>query len=237
MVHELIRHAGIEGCGGLDAGVTALQMAVINGDMDITVMLMDAGVVDTGRALLSAALSGYEKPVKFLLQKQKLSIRAEVAYVNCRDSVGATPLLASIISCSPRVGRVLIDAGADTTSTVRVTGDFGEVVFNDTPLAFTSFTRRKLVVVEDATDEKLHRLEATSRLLLQAGTIHAVSWLWPGDISASTHSSQSSRCANSASPSLTATLPIPRRRASGRGVIVAAFYRYVCASAKSGLHN
>lgn len=86
--------------------------------------------MDTGRALLTAAAHGRELSVKSLLQQQKKKGN-EATYVNIRDGLGRTPLLyalgqAGISSPSPRIVRMLIDAGADATSTNRVTVTEGE---------------------------------------------------------------------------------------------------------------
>lgn len=82
-----------------------------------------------------AARSGDELPVKFFLHlREEKPINGGV-YANARDRVGATPLLKAvrIDRCSPRLVRMLINAGADTTSTVRITDNSGDTVLSTAP--------------------------------------------------------------------------------------------------------
>lgn len=228
VVHELIRQVGIGGCGGRTGGHNALYVAAENGHIGTMAILVDAGVVDTHLALICAAENGQKGAVKFLLQcRMKREILDQVACVNSSNHYGQTPLLASIFSCSPGVGRLLIDTGADTISTVRCTNVDGETTFNGTPLDFASHSRREMVKKKTATEEKLHGLEAIRRLLLQVDAVHAVSWLWPVDFSAIAHAAQSRRMAKTGSIALTVVLPIARRRARRRGVLLAALSRCV----------
>lgn len=185
VVRELIQQFGIEGCGGASRGVDALSRAAQEQYMDIMAMLVEAGVVDTSTALFIAVRHGGESSVKFLLQQQQhKGETAKAAYLNARAQFGATPLLCSIeaevSSCSPRVVRLLIDAGADVRHSVRIKDVMGRVVFNDTPLVFT--TRRiheKKTGLKEATLEQVHGLEGIRRLLLRVEAVYAVSWLWP----------------------------------------------------------
>lgn len=58
---------------------------------------------------------------------------------------------------------MLIDAGADTASTVRLTDVEGTETSNDTPLAYTNLViLEKKVGGKDATVDQLHSLEAIS---------------------------------------------------------------------------
>lgn len=232
MVRELIQHVGIEGCGGTSGGTSsgldALEMAAARNHVDIMAILTDVGVTDTGRVLLYVSGHGKERPVKFLVENHKMTTTGEFAYVDYCNSLESTPLAFCIASCSSRLGRLLVDAGADVMSTIRLTDDSGEVIFNDTPLAFVSYSRLQLVVDNDAPDERMQRLEATRRLLLQVDAIHAISCLWPGGIPARAHAAKRSRWP-STSPSLTVMLPIIRRRASKPGALLVALYRYVIA--------
>lgn len=234
VVRELVQQVGIEGCGGSTGGEFALGAATMYGSVEIMSMLMDAGVCETACvALVHAAAGSHEGPVKFLLQKnrnvRKRTKGAEIAYVNCADNDGYTPLFASILSCSPRIGRMLLDAGADATSAVLLTTETGEVIFNDTPLAFTSYRIQKMVD-KGAPEKKVQRVEATRRMLVRADSVHAVSWLWPVDIPVVTHAAtEGLRSTGATSSSLTVMLPIMRRRASSRGVFLATLFRYVVA--------
>lgn len=148
VVRELIQQVRIQGWGGSNGGVRALNMASRQQHVDTMAVLVDAGVVDTGVALHNAAGCRREAAVKFLLQRRELerSPTGLVGYVNWRDSTGATPLLNGLdvlesnerVLCliSPKVVQLLIDAGADTSSPARVTRRRA-VYFDGTPLAFT----------------------------------------------------------------------------------------------------
>ncbi|CAM9445105.1 unnamed protein product [Ectocarpus sp. 8 AP-2014] len=121
VVREFFRHVDIDGCGGPSRGVNALVTAARDKHVDILVLLTDAGVVDTGEALIAAADYGGVVSVKHLLQRQKQTAAERKAYVNAPGLFGASPLLWSIQACCPcssRIARLLVDAGADTTSTV-----------------------------------------------------------------------------------------------------------------------
>lgn len=212
----------------------ALEMAARNQHLDIIAMLMDAGVVEMGNALMSAAGCSREMAVKFLLQRKlERSPTSLVQYVNRFDHVGKTPLFRSIdevlgerdvpFLISPKVVRLLIDAGADTSSVLRVTYTDtagGEVYFIGTPLAFTvDCLRKKKIRRIQATEEQLHRLEAVRRLLLRVEAVHAVSWLWVWDpflISDATgDTSRSSWKPSARGTQLVSMLPILRRRRRG----------------------
>lgn len=89
-------------------------------------MLTDAGVVDTGMVLVRAGQLGNHRSMKFFLQVQSGWTSADgAAYVdNVSDPLSYTPLLASIVFChspSPGIVQLLVAAGADTASAVRVT--------------------------------------------------------------------------------------------------------------------
>ena len=59
-------------CGGATGGVQALHGAARNRHLDIMVMLMDAGVIDSRESLCRAVFCDYAVAVKFLLQRQQL---------------------------------------------------------------------------------------------------------------------------------------------------------------------
>eukprot|EP00752_Nemacystus_decipiens_P005121 g4646.t1 len=183
VVRELIQEFGIKGCGGASGGVDALACAAQE-QVEVMEMLTNAGVVDTGVALLTAAENAGEAAVKFLLQQMRWTTRRErAAYLNTRGRTGYTPLFAAIVSTKPssaRVVRLLADAGADTASCVLLTDIRGMVFFHDTPLAFTNrFLARKNPGGEPTgTEDELRSLEASRRVLLRLEAVHATSWLW-----------------------------------------------------------
>ena len=191
--------------------------------------LTDSGVVDTGQALITAAKYGGEVSVKFLLQQEKGNTKDLHIYVNACCCLGNTPLSNGIAGASPRTVRLLVDAGADTTSAVRTT-DGGEVVFNGTPLALaTRYLREKKVKDgEDATEDQLHQLEAIRRLLLRVKAVHAVSWVWPRGIpSKPAVALGGARGTTMTSAPVTLMLPVLRKRARRSRVLLAALVRWV----------
>lgn len=141
VVLRMIGQLGIEGCGGASRGALSLYQAAKNQHVDVMAILVGAGVVDNGEALIGAAACGREASVKFLLQQHdKKKTRTKLASVNstCKLS-GARPLHYGIGFggfYSARNVRMLVDAGADTTSSLRLSNTpTGGVVFDGTPLA------------------------------------------------------------------------------------------------------
>ena len=247
VVRELAQHFGIEGCGGESGGVFALSLAAQMKHLNIMAILSQAGVVDTGEALVSAAAFGGEASAKFLLQQhqqhqqqpQAGGTRHDGAYVNFRSRLNAqTPLVGTVVfeSCSPRTVRLLVDAGADTSSPVRPVDLAGEAWFDGTPLALTNCMLRKEIVFgetddTDPTEERLLRLQAIRRLLMTVDAVHAISWLWPSETPPTTHVTEgtATRLETGSTP-LRTILPIMRRRAGRPRVLLAALFRWVVAS-------
>ena len=230
VVRELIQHGGckIEGCGGASRGVHALGMAAMRQDVGVMAMLTEAGVVDTYIALTCAIRYGKEVSVKFLLQQQGKgnASRKLAVYVNARDEHGRPPLVSCIMcSPSPRIVRLLIDAGADAASAVRATNTEGKAVF-DTPLTLTTvYLREKKIQGKDATEKQLHRLDGVRRLLLRVQAVYAVSWAWPDDSRVSAGAAAGERRMTTTSAPLSAMMPILRRRVARGGVLRAAMFR------------
>ncbi|CAN0338029.1 unnamed protein product [Pylaiella littoralis] len=231
VVRELIQHAGIENCGGTSGGIDALEYATHNHHVEIMATLTAAGVADTGEILNGAAKRGQETWVRNLLQ-QKRNTTSRSAYVNntC-DSLGRTALL---FACgfegfpNPRIARMLVDAGADTTSPVLLRAEEGRVAYNDTPLTYTTrLLRWKIVFTEedelgDATEEQLHRLEAIRRLLLRVEAVRSVCWLWPRDVHSSIAQAVASRSKTEmTSAPLISTSPICRKKAERHDELMA----------------
>ena len=246
IVRELIQQVGIEGCGGPSGGVKALILAAKKQHVHIMAVLAEAGVMDVGNALIEAATTGQEEAVQFLLQQNDSNTGGRDAYVNTRDSFGRLPLAHAIGRgrCSPRIVRLLVDAGADTKSAVLPTKTAvlttggeevssstqlcipkqglreetdGEVVTHETPLETVNrCLRENNVDEEDATEEQLYGLEGIRRLLLRVEAIHAVSWLWPNDVPIIGRAPKSSRGGKTTSTSLRMMLPVLRRRTRRR---------------------
>lgn len=232
MVSHLVQHLGVEGCGGASCGVDALGQAVEEQHVDVMAILADAGVMDTGTALVTSAKFGREASVKFLLQQRSGENSGGRAYVNtCDKPYGETPLLFAVGyrgCCSPRVVRLLVDAGAETTSIVRVRPRRGinVVLWHDTPLAVTSRSiQEKTVYRKVATEDQLNRLEAIHRLLLRVEAVHAVSWLWPGGASSITHAVIRTTTTSTTGTPLSRMLLILRRRARSPRVLLAPLFR------------
>ncbi|CAM9468204.1 unnamed protein product [Ectocarpus sp. 13 AM-2016] len=238
VARELIKQVGIRGCAGPSGGVDALELAAQGQHVEILAMLTDAGVVDPGIALNVAADCGHEAAVKFLLQAQSHNKRrtttGQASYVNILDAHGASPLIRSIDVdvdrlCFPRIVRMLIDAGADARSALRIT-ERGTVLFHDTPLAFTNRTiRENKVAGKPATKMQLQRLEATRRVLLRVEAIHSASWLWIRDVpSKNTPKVENApRTPRDASRTpLPLMVPLIRRRAVARRVLFASLWRH-----------
>ncbi|CAM9849786.1 unnamed protein product [Ectocarpus fasciculatus] len=187
VVRELLGQLGIDGCGGPSRGAHALYHAAKEQFVDAMAVLADAGVVDPGIALIGAIKENREGSIKFLLRQQLLQGKPTGAYVDgARDHFGRTSLLCSIEDegdkwCFPRIARMLIDAGADTTSAVRVF-KLGIVPVEETPLELMNrYLGEDNVVRRDITEEQAHKLDAVHRLLLRVEAVHAASWLWVSD--------------------------------------------------------
>ncbi|CAM9485924.1 unnamed protein product [Ectocarpus fasciculatus] len=230
VVHELIRQVGIDGCGGSSGGVRALQQATQYKHLDIMVILTKAGVVDTGLALVVAAVHGGEAPLKFLLDQARARKTTDwPAYVNTRDRCGVPPLLGGIQHYRPRVVRLLVDAGADTTSPVPVSNQPRGNDSSITPLGFTmNLLGNKVARPGTASQEELNKLEAIRRLLLRVEAVNAISWLWSSDISTITHATAMGTDRTTATSTAgTPPMLMMRRRTRGSKVPLAALLRWV----------
>lgn len=136
---------------------------------------------------------------------------------------------------------MLVDAGADTTSTVRVRNSIGQVILDHSPMACPVVSPdERNVLGGRATNERLRRLEAIRRLLLQVEPVHAGSWLFGsssssssdvgslGDAAAGKGTAERGRNAKAASTQqLAMMVPMMGRRARKRGVLRPALSRWV----------
>lgn len=177
---------GIQACGGPAHGRDALCLASNKQHVRIMGLLMDAGVADPGYALLGAIDQGCEEAVKLLLRRNGGGSGGRGGYVNryvelrC-DCLASTPIVNAVDVASPRITRMLLDAGADENVAVPAADKQGLVFFKGTPLALTIRNlRKKECRGVPATEEQLHRLEAVRRMLIQVEAVRALSWLWPG---------------------------------------------------------
>ncbi|CAN0135695.1 unnamed protein product [Pylaiella littoralis] len=227
VVRELVQQVGIKGCGGRSGGAEALRLAAEEQHMGIMAILTEAGVRDTrtAAALSGATEYGRTAAVKFLLCQQKTS--AQSAYVNARDPNGASPLLSSIAGCrpsSPRIVRLLIDAGAGLTSFQNMGNCVG---WGRSPLELTTCMLRDKIVEETrATEEQLQTLEAIRSLLLRVEAVYAVSWLWPSDVRPTGQAAEGTSGTKTPSAQLRMMLPVLRRRSESRGMLAATLVRW-----------
>ncbi len=130
--------------------------------------------------------------------------------------------------CSTRVVRLLVDAGADTTSAFRITNTAGgDFVSNITPLDLTHRCLcTKKVDWTDATEEQLHGLEGIRRLLLRVEAVHAVSWLWPDVAPMISRAAEGPKRSKITFTQMGAVVSGLRRRARRkRGVLLTALFR------------
>lgn len=198
VVREVLR-LGIEACGGASRGTSAICRAAKNQEIDVMVMLRDAGVVDTGVALSVAINGGREKSVMFLLRQAWVAPGG--AYLNSdgfnqrsnSSMFRLTPLCHAVGCAFPRIVRLLLDAGADEKATARTTCMSG-MALDETPLAMaTRNLAAKIIQEKPATEAQLHRLEAVRRLLLRVEATRAASWLWPSNSGADQAAKHSGR--------------------------------------------
>ena len=227
VVRELVQQLGIKGCCGPSGGARALHLAAEKHHFDVVAVLTDAGVVDTGKALMSSTTYGREAALKLLLQHQDRNGVDTAAYVNAPDELCQTALLCAVGfgRCSPRVVRLLVDAGADTASVLRTTHTpGGHAVPHATPLDLTThmLQAKKMADGKEATEEQLHGLEGIRRLLLRAEVVHAISWLWPNDTPMISRAAEGTRTGKNTSTPLRMMLPALRRRARRRVVLLGA---------------
>lgn len=132
--------------------------------------------------------------------------------------VGVDVLYLSIRACSPRIVRLLVDAGADTESKFGIIGNAGDVEYGGTILTLANrVLRTKKVDGKNATQEQLNGLEGIRRLLMRVEAVHAVSWLW--------HTERAVIARAFYVSSKSTMMPTLRRRASRPGVFLGPVFR------------
>lgn len=89
----------------------------------------------------------------------------------------------------------------------------------------TRYLHEKRLGKQDATEQRLNRLEGICCLLLQVEAAHALSWLWHNDVLPVINAVGNVRQGNSTSTSLRMALPALRRRARRRGVVLTLLFQ------------
>ncbi|CAM9122637.1 unnamed protein product, partial [Laminaria digitata] len=196
VVRELVQRSGIDGCTR-DGGALVLVAAASHNHVNIAAFLCDVGVVDTEGVALCTAVEGCnEACVNFLLRRQggnaNISTRANVNMAHGslpstyhKYVFQETPLVSAFKLESfhaPRFARLLLEAGADTTSDVRFPCDSDEgeeeEEFSGTPLELATSYFRRFNANMRVHREFVGGLKGVIRLLKQVEAVHAVSWPW-----------------------------------------------------------
>ena len=214
IVEALIQHAGVDGCGGVSAGLQSLVNASATGQLRIMSILLDAGVMDNGSALRSATSEGQIKPVQLLLDRRAGDVEQ---YVNSGGPRYVTlecfspESLATTTCC--KVMRVLLEAGADTAVPFVVEFQDGLKAELNNLEHFADYLLTS--AAGPVNERKLCNLKALRRLVMQKEAVTACSWLWPA---VSAAAERRIVAASSARTDLTGTVPMLRRRARAHGV-------------------
>ncbi|CAM9190056.1 unnamed protein product, partial [Ectocarpus sp. 6 AP-2014] len=223
VVRELL-NLGLKACGGPSRGRDALFMAAQDNRVGVLTMLRDAGVVDRGKAIVAAAGFGREASVRFLLKQERATTRID--YANTRDEAGRTLFYRAAWGAYPRIGRWLLDAGADETlaSVVQPFLRYDNMRFEDTALKLVLRSlNAKQYRFEPATDDQMLRLQAFRRLLLQIDAVRAISWRWPTPVPSIPQGVNGGTVATSKPVKL---MPIKWRRTGSRHVLAAQLFRW-----------
>lgn len=215
----------------LGDGQTPLFTAAHRGDADAVRVLLRAKAnallprMIKRREILPldvAAYHGHVEVVRELLQQRGIE--------GCGGAgAGVQALIATMDSghFSPRVVRLLVDAGVDTKAAVRIIDIRLGEEFYSTMLNLTNRSlREKRVNGKDTTEAQLSGLEGTRRLLLRVGAVHAVSWLWCDEralITGAAHDVRKSKITTSTPLSM--MLPMLRRRATRPDVLLGSLFR------------
>lgn len=209
----------IDDCGGPVRGVQFLSEAVRRDKPHVIRLVYDAGARDTnGEALCHAINEKNEACVKALLDCI-VSESCVRRYVNGARNNGSGWLLHSLHGKGPsvRIARLLVNAGVDTVSTVRV-----RVPRGDPPLDISPMEYMEMACGGDCggVDEaEVCVLRGIHRLFLQVPAVHATSWLWHKDAAAA----EGKRVEKSTA--IVCMLPVLKRRAAKPRVLLAAVTR------------
>ena len=189
VLKELIACCGIERCWGESKGTNALRHAIRVSSLPVVDVLIEAGVVDAGGALIVAVNNADSACVARLLRACPPS--RQPRYVNAtptpEDDIGVvsrkcsvTPLTLAIRQfgkySSSKIAQHLIECGADTTVGVYVTHDDGKPDELMAPVELADHLLSQETCRDDCSRA---RLAGMGRLLRRADAIRAGSWLWP----------------------------------------------------------
>ena len=230
-VRDFLERFGIKGCGGPSGGVDALHYAAQDQHLDVMELLTEVGVVDTGMGLIAAIGYGRVGSVRFLLRQRKLRQRNRGddvrAYVNdSRDAQGRTPVYRCVLECpqaAPRIIQGLVEVGADVASPVPVPVPDEDVLTLYTPLGVANILKeREEDRGEAKSEKKLNTLEAICRLLTRVEAVRATSWLWARGFPMTGWAESTEK----APTALASMLPVMRRRAARRGVVLPTLFRW-----------
>ncbi|CAN0105571.1 unnamed protein product, partial [Pylaiella littoralis] len=217
VVRELVQRFGIDGCS-LDGGTQALVEAASQNQVDIVTFLFDNGAVDAEGIALCAAVEGRREECIKLLANTSTRAYANMAHdstlpMYSNQLFQDTPLVSAFELggfYSPRITRLLLDAGADVASRVRYERIEGDVM-HDTPLAIAASILPLWGTEWDASEDVEFGLKGVIRLLKQVDAVHAISWCWPSALEKSTP--------------IVRMLPGLKRRATKPRVLLAALSR------------
>jgi ankyrin repeat protein len=141
-----------------DFGVTVLNVAASNGNIEIAKMLLDKGadidgadVVLGWRPLMSAAEAGQDEMVKFLLGRG--------APIDGEDSVGYTALIYTASAGHTETAKLLIDAGADVN---HISGGYSPLI----SAAKESHPQTVMVLLENNADPDARMESGETPLML-----------------------------------------------------------------------
>ena len=230
VVRELVQQVGLEGCGGPSGGADALVFAASKGRLDIMTLLLDAGAVDTGDGLRFAIKGGHGKSVRLLMQRRSGDVKQYVASESIGD--GARTVLFHCFHTqtrapsSCRIMQTLLEAGATTRINVMVNyQDRPPTVLTDL-VHYADYLINRGTVESAAEEEMMFGLKGLRRLLMQKEAVTATSWTWPAGEGGG--GIRGSKKKTKPSTALATMMPLLRRRAARRGMVLRALSRCVC---------
>lgn len=227
---EIMRCANLDNHLGnvIFKGEEVLQAVAFNDVPGAIPQIFNAGVRDTdGVALCLAVSKRSESCVKALLKQYSDShFRHAQRYVNGAriDGVGWLSHALRGDKPSARIVRLLVNAGADTTSTIGSKWE-GRPAFESNPtqcVATALEADSKEPGVEEA---HLWQLKRILQLFHQVPAVHATSWLWPKVSNTPTPTGDGNGKRSQKSGAVVRMLPVLRRRGMKRHVLLASLTR------------